>query len=277
MAWEIIELGTNVIQNGGNITLTEPDGTAAGDLIVACIAHKSNVAFTKPSTEWNEVGYLSNGDIDASGGKASGGMWYCIRGASAPSYVWTRTAGDISMGRTVTYRGNSATPHDTGSANQRGAVSEPVGITITTAEANELLVAMVAHGDSSTTTVFDAATAPSVASNGTIPVTTEPTLDTWHERTDTGTATGSDTGLFIADAIKETGGATGAFSALASTNSDSVTIIGAFKLAGATGFNAKVMVDGAWKVVPSAMVMVNGAWKAVTSMKVMVNGAWKGV
>ena len=42
-------------------------------------------------------------------------------------------------------------------------------------------------------------------------------------------------------------------------------------------FNMKVMVDGTWKIVPSAMVMVNGVWKPVTSMKVMVNGVWKTV
>jgi len=106
MAWEIIALGTNTIASSGNLTLDEPAGTSAGDLIIACIAFRSNVAFTKPSAEWTVVAtQLSAGDTDATSGIASGGMWYCIRGASAPSYAWTRVAGDVAMGQTVTYRG----------------------------------------------------------------------------------------------------------------------------------------------------------------------------
>lgn len=45
----------------------------------------------------------------------------------------------------------------------------------------------------------------------------------------------------------------------------------------AVGFNAKVMVDGVWKEMPSAKVMVDDAWKTVSSMKVMVNEVWKTV
>jgi len=229
MAWEIIALGTKTDAGGGNLVLDEPANTAAGDLIVACIAWKGTEPFTLPA-DWAYVAsQLHDGDNDATGGIASGLMAYIVRGVSAPSYTFTRTLGDVARGQTVTYRGNSAAPYDTGSVNQAGSVTEPIGTTITTAEAGELLVGMVAHGDNSTTSIFDAVTAPSIASNGTIDVNTEPTLDTWQERSDGGTNTGSDTGLFIVDAVKGSAGATGAFSALAQTDSNSVTIVGAFK------------------------------------------------
>jgi len=230
MAWEIIALGTNVIQDGGNITLVEPTGTLPGNLVVACIAYRSTPAFTKPDANWTQIGQLSIGDADATSGVASGGMWYCVRGASAPGYVFTRTLGDVAMGQCVTYRGvNKKNPYDTASVTQAGSDREPIGTTMTTALDNELLVAMIAHGDNSTTLTMDAATNPGTASIGTIAVTTEPASNTWYERSDTGTNTGADTGLFIADAIMTTAGATGAFSADAATTSNSVMIVAAFK------------------------------------------------
>lgn len=231
MAWEIIALGTNTIVSSGNLTLDEPAGTVPGDLIVACIAFRSNVAFTKPSTEWTVVAtQLSSGDTDATSGIAAGGMWYCIRGPSAPSYAWTRALGDVAMGQTVTYRGvNKRNPYDVGSSLQAGSDREPVGTTITTTNNNDLLVAMIAHGDNSLTVTMDAVNNPGTASVGTIAVTTEPASNTWYERSDTGSNTGADVGLFIADAIMTTAGATGAFSADAATTSNSVMIVGAFR------------------------------------------------
>lgn len=229
MAWEIIALGTNVIQNGGDITLVEPTGTANGDLIVACIAYRSTPAFTKPDTTWTQIGQLSAGDTDATSGVASGGMWYAIRGASAPGYVFTRALGDVAMGQCVTYRGvDKRSPYDKASITQAGSDTQPIGTTMTTVRDNELLVAMIAHGDNSATVTMDAVTNPGTASVGTIAVTTEPASNTWYERSDTGTNTGADTGLFIADAIMTTAGATGAFSAVAATTSNSVMIVSAF-------------------------------------------------
>ena len=231
MAWTIEALGTNVVQNGGNITLVEPSGAASGDLLVACIAWKDTAAFTKPSAEWTLIQTLSNGDTDAIGGVASGGMWYCIRGASAPSYVFTRTNGDVAMGQVVSWKQSSGTPTlDTSSILQRGSdTTAIVGTTITTAEGGELLVAMVAHGDAALTVTFDSVTNPGTASTTTVAVTTEPASNTWYERADTKTTTGADTGLFIADAIMTTAGATGAHSAVADVSSNQVVIVAAFK------------------------------------------------
>ena len=231
MAWTIEALGTNVVQNGGNITLVEPSGAASGDLLVACIAWKDTAAFTKPSAEWTLIRTLSNGDTDAIGGVASGGMWYCIRGASAPSYVFTRTNGDVAMGQVISWKQSAGTPAlDTSSILQVGSDTvNIVGTTITTAEGGELLVAMVAHGDAALTVTFDSVTNPGTASTTTVAVTTEPASNTWYERADTKTTTGADTGLFIADAIMTTAGATGAHSAVADVSSNQVVIVAAFK------------------------------------------------
>ena len=262
MAWEIIALGTNVVDAGGDITLVEPTGTTAGDLVIACIAYKDTAAFTKPSAEWTQIGQLSAGDTDATSGKASGGMWYCIRGASAPGYVFTRTLGDVAMGQCVTYRGQAASPYDTASVTQAGSVREPIGTTMTTAEANELLVAMIAHGDNSLTVTMDAATNPGTASTTTVAVTTEPASNTWYERSDTGTNTGSDTGLFIADAIMTTAGATGAFSADAETTSDSVMIVAAFKISATVAAGA-ANIDGSGDIGKASEFVTAGAKQLV--------------
>jgi hypothetical protein len=229
MEWKIVGLGTQTDANGGNLTLDEPSGVVPGDLIVACIAYRSTNAFTQPAN-WSVVStQQSSGDTDATSGIASGFMAYIVRGASAPSYAFTRTNGDIARGRTIAYRGNHRVPYDTGNAGTLASIGEPSLSTITTATRYELLVAMISHGDNSTTATMDAATAPSVAS-GDADTTTHPTLDTWIERQDAGTNTGADTGLFIADAVKETAGATGTFSADASVTTRSVMIVGAFKI-----------------------------------------------
>lgn len=58
---------------------------------------------------------------------------------------------------------------------------------------------------------------------------------------------------------------------------DTTWDVGASQYVATGGFNSKIMVDGAWKAVPSAKIMVDGAWKAIASMKVMVEGAWKSI
>ena len=231
MAWDLIALGTMTDATSGNLTLNEPTGTAQGDLIVACIAYRSNAAFTLPSGgEWSLVAtQQSSGNTDATQGIASGLMAYCVRGASAPNYVFTRTAGDIARGRTITYRGGTSTPYNTGGATTLGTIGEPA-LTGFTAAANDLLVAMISHGDNSLTATMDAATDPGTASNGT-DTTTDPTVGTWIERQDDGTNTGADVGLFIADAVKTGAGSTGNFSADAATTTRSVFIVGAFTMA----------------------------------------------
>src|SRR5688572_29904609 len=236
MAWGVPRIGALATPvASGNLTLAEPAGIAAGDLMIACIAYRSNAAFTVPG-DWTLVAtQQSSGDTDNTNGIASGLMMWCLRGGSAPTLTFNRTGGDMATGRILAYTGaKQSAPYDTGSANTLAVASGTVTTaTFSTAEANELIVAMVSAGDSLTTSAFDAATDPATASGAT-DTTTVPTAGTWIERADNGTGTGADHGLAIADAIRATGGATGTIQATVSASARHVMIAAAFKIDTAT-------------------------------------------
>ena len=89
---------------------------------------------------------------------------------------------------------------------------------------------MTAAGDEpDAASAFDAATDPTTASGAT-DTTTAPTAGTWIERADSSTATGADTALAIADAIRATAGATGTIQATSAGGSRGVMIAAAFKI-----------------------------------------------
>jgi|SRR3989344_885625 len=231
-AWGVPKIGSPVTALSGNVTLTEPSGIAQGDLMIAAIAYRSNAVFTLP-LNWTLVAtQQSSGDTDATNGIASGLMAYIIRGVSAPSLVFTRTGGDQAIGRIIAYSGvNQSSPYDTGSANTLSSASTTVTTgTITTAEPGELIVAMMSGGDAYTSSAFDAATDPSIASGAT-DTSTAPTNGTWLERADSSYSGGADGNLAMADAIRETNGATGTMQVTASGSARSVMIAGAFKQA----------------------------------------------
>lgn len=232
--WGVPKLGTLVEDATGNFDLIEPAGVAQGDLMVACIAYRGNAAITLPAG-WATVATAQNsGDTDATNGIASGVMAYIVRGSSAPALTCTRTLGDVVLARIISYSGGSRFPYDTGSANTLGSASATATTgTITTAEANELLIAMTAAGDTYLASAFDA-TDPATASGAT-DTTSAPTAGTWIERQDSSTGTGADTGLAIADAIKATAGATGTIQATIAGSAQHVMIVGAFKIAPAPG------------------------------------------
>jgi hypothetical protein len=232
VAWGVPKIGAVAAVASGNLTVAEPAGIATGDLMVACIAYRSNATFTVPG-DWTIVAtQQSSGDTDATNGIASGLMMWCVRGGSAPTLTFNRTAGDLAQGCIIAYTGGHAsTPFDTGTANTLGAASATVTTgTFNTAEAGELIVAMVSCGDNLSTSAFDAATNPTTASGAT-DTTTAPTAGTWIERVDVGTNTGADGGLAIADAIRSAAGATGTIQATVSASARHVMIAAAFKLA----------------------------------------------
>ena len=232
MAWSTAPtIGATTTVASGNITLSEPTGSAQGNLLVASIAYKDTAAFTLPAG-WSLVAtQQSSGNTSAtSDAIASGVMAYIVRGASAPSLTFTRTAGDVAHGQILRYVPDSGTPtYDTGSANTIAANSATVTTgTISTANANTLIVAMVAAHKAANVSAFDAATDPTTASGATN-TTSAPTAGTWFERADSTTATGSDSGLGIADAVRATAGSTGQFSATSSNATGRpAMIVGAF-------------------------------------------------
>jgi hypothetical protein len=238
VAWGVPKIGTIATVASGNLTLTEPAGIAQGDLMIADIAIRSTVGFA--NADWTLLESQLSGDTDATNGIASGEMWACRRGASAPSLVFTRTGGDVGHGLIRAYSGAAGTTladcRDVETSNTLGAASATATTgTLTTAEDGELIVVMTAAGDNLSASAFDAATDPATASGAT-DTTTAPTAGTWIERFDAGTNTGADTGLAIADAIRATAGATGTIQATISASARHVMIAAAFKAsAGFTG------------------------------------------
>jgi len=228
-------LGTVVTVTSGNLTLTEPSGSASGDLLVACIAARGNAAFTLPAG-WAICGtqqLSGNTTVNTTGSIASGLMAYIVRGGSAPSYAFTRTSGDLGFGRVMRCPGPfAASPLDQASANTIGAASATVTATgFTTGYDSALLVGMVASARAGSVSGFVAATSPAMAS-GAADTTSLPDDVAWIERADTNTTSGADGGLGIFDAVKTTAGATGNFSATHSLSARHVMIVAAFKNAG---------------------------------------------
>lgn len=120
--------------------------------------------------------------------------------------------------------------YDTGSANTLAANSTTVTTdTITTAEADELLISFFFGADNTLASLFTAATSPtnqSIAAGG----SHNPIQDFWGEVADTTTTSGSDTGNAFAHAVKTTAGATGTLQTTAGNSSRHGLIVGAFKL-----------------------------------------------
>jgi hypothetical protein len=235
VAWGV-RVGSGTTVASGNITLTEPASTASGDLLVACIGYRSNAAFTVPG-DWNLVAtQQSSGDTDTTNGIASALMMWTIRGGSAPTLTFNRTAGDVATGVIVGYTGGHASaPFDVGSANTLAVANVNADTaSLTTAEAGELIVAMAAFGDALANTGFDAATDPATGS-GSTDTTTPPTNGAWEERFDAFTSTGADLGVCVGDAVRATAGSTGLITATTSAAARHAMVAAAFKLAAVGG------------------------------------------
>lgn len=237
--WSFVGKSASVTSvTSGNITPTEPASVAQGDLLVACIAYRDSAAFTLPSGgEWTTVAtQQSSGNAVATNSAiASGLMAYCVRGASAPNYTFTRTAGNLALANVYAYRGvNTTTPYDTGSANTLAADSATATTgTFTTAEDDELIVAMVSGGQEGTVSAFESNSGSTIASSGTsADVTAAPAPNVFQERSDDQSTSGADGSLTVADAVLTAAGATGTIQATHTNASvQHVMIAGAFKLA----------------------------------------------
>jgi hypothetical protein len=121
--------------------------------------------------------------------------------------------------------------YDTGSANTEAAnTTTPTTGTITTAEANELLILFYFGADNAAASAFTAATSPNVSSGTSSLVLYHPLLDAWAEVIDNTTTTGADTENAYAHAVKTTAGATGTLQCTANATSRHGMIVGAFKL-----------------------------------------------
>jgi hypothetical protein len=212
--------GTVVVN--GNVVASEPTGATAGDLLIYFITYRDSATFTFDPA-WTVV-YQDPGNLTDTPGIA---IAYMKRGASAPNYTVTRTGGATAIGKVWAWRptaGNAVL--DTFSQNfVTPASTTMTAPSITTALANELLVAVSNSWTSGTTISAFQATDPATASGAT-DTTNAPTAGQWRERYEnTNTAE-----MAIADAIKSTAGATGTVQATFSTSQKGRLLVMAFKL-----------------------------------------------
>jgi hypothetical protein len=227
--WTLVAVGAASTANGGNLAITLPAGGQKGDLYVAVIAYRSNVGFTAP-TGWtiHETQNTGNTSTTTSTSIGSGLIASIVRGDAAPANTFTRTGGDIGLGRILIYRASNGRPQFMASSSSTAAANATALSTaaIDVTSKDTLIVAGFCGADNTTVSAFDA-TDPSVASGATN-TTTQPTANTWYERADSNTNLGADTTLGIADGVKATTGSTGSILCTASVSSRHVMVAAAF-------------------------------------------------
>jgi hypothetical protein len=180
----------------GNLTLTEPASICrAGDLLVAIIAYRSNVAFANPAgSTWTTIATQQssgNTNTTAASGIGSGHVAYHLRGASTPTdRVFTRTLGDVALGGIFAFRYvDQSTPIDN-SASITIAAASTTANTLnlwTPGVARTMIVQCMMGGADITCSAWS-------TSGGTI----DQLNGAWQEVNDSLTTTGADTTLGVA-------------------------------------------------------------------------------
>lgn len=230
--WHHAIMSSAVVVASGDVTMVLPAQTRQGDLLVGCIAYRSNATFTVPSG-WTLIDQQSSGDtqVENATGISSCVMAYITHGATAPSTTFTRTGGDLAIGRILTYRG-----HDTLNP-LVGFSSITEGASSTTATATELvtdksncLVVVCASGARGTAVTFTGLSArdPSAATATTTGASVRP-LNRWQFRQSGASDTGANGSAQFADGIKASPGGTGSIVATWNTASRNSMIVAAFR------------------------------------------------
>lgn len=243
----------------GNITLSEPSGASSGDLLIAFIAHRGSDVFNA-SADWTLLHRQSGGNYVTSTSAISAGTWfYCIRGASAPSYSFTRSGGGAYSAAVGCWYASGSISYDTKNANQLAVASATVTVgSITTAAANSLLVMFGCLARTATASAFDSATDPTTASGAT-DTTTAPTVGTWIERHDANAGVANGATCSFADAIRATAGATGTNQVTASDSTRHCLLIAAFSEA-AGGINGTLNASiGDFGLSATGSLSINGS------------------
>ena len=229
-AWTLVGIGAAVNVASGNISPTLPADGQKGDLYVAVIAFRSDVAFSAPAG-WTIHQQESTGNTSTTTSTAigSGLIASIVRGDEDPANTFTRTGGNVGLGRILIYRATAGTPEfmvsssSTAAANATALSTAQLDIT----SKDTLIIAGFCGADNTTVSAFDAATDPATASGATN-TTTAPTAGIWYERADSSTNAGADTGLGIADGVKATTGLTGSITCTAGNSSRHVMVAAAF-------------------------------------------------
>lgn len=74
---------------------------------MVCVINLRGAASFATPTGWTLIGSRFQGNTAATNGIAGIEAYYCLRGASAPTLVFTRTAGDMAQARVSTFRSSN--------------------------------------------------------------------------------------------------------------------------------------------------------------------------
>jgi hypothetical protein len=154
--------------DSGGGTFTLPPG-AAGQMLVAIIAHRGAAAFSLPSG-WTAARQVTNASTVA-GGPVSFLYAYKVRGVSEPNPTFSRTGGSVAVGVLLGYAPSAGSvAYDAVSGITGGATSTITIPTFSPAGTRNLIIAAAATGSfwSPQQAGFAAASLPASASSGTL-------------------------------------------------------------------------------------------------------------
>ena len=210
--WYLVGITETAVDASGNYTLSEPANVQENDILTAHFAIRSNVLHA--NADWaNPQGDASgNTTNNTTGSIASYQAFYCFRGSSPPSYLFTKTGGSRCLGTVAAWRSSipGVPRFDTSAELAMGAAGTSMTLSggIVTAEALELLVAGVMAARANTVSNMDGATEVT-GNSGSTDASSHPKVNTWTERSDRNNGTSPTVGLAIFDVVKETAGSTG--------------------------------------------------------------------
>lgn len=208
--------------SSGPLTLSEPAGAQAGDILLALVAMRGSASLSPPAG-WYEIAQANEGNTSttASNSVASIAAFWTRRGASAPALTFGRTGGDVARGVILAIQDarDSGSPLDGPPSINTLAMNSTTVTTnaLTPANDRSLLVFAVAGADNTTVSGYAAALDPTSG---------------WVEQHDSNTTTGADTTLAVATALKAISGPTGVIQAVAGVSSRHAALAFAIGAAG---------------------------------------------
>ena len=200
----------------GNITFPAPDGSpSAGDLYIAEIVYRDSPQFSAPAG-WTIDAHVTTGDTTPVGGKPNALLAHIVRGASEPDLTFTRTGGDMALGRILVYTPASGNAYVVTSATAESSTSGTniVLPSVTTANVGDLIHVYGALGRN-TNAEPCTSTDPATGSGTTTDLSSSPTTGSWINRRAGGSTIGADAGYATFDGVHSTTGATGAITVAA--------------------------------------------------------------
>lgn len=211
--WSRVANSTDVIVSSGNITLSLPAGTQAGDLLVAGVSYRDNKPFSAPvGTSWVIAEQASNGNTSIFSNIGSGFVAWMIRGASAPSTTFTRTGGNVAIGVIEAYRdldGGVISLVDSSIYEAPSATSSVGTGALTSTTSNNLVIPIFCGADDISANRFFATDPPTQSSGITAFSGAFPNLDKFFLTKYAATTTGADAGIMMGSAVKTSIGSTG--------------------------------------------------------------------